>query len=490
MMHLPILRAGRPYRSLDRAPLPHVKTGETVAEVSQANPGLIAHDLLKQRRNRKILEQRSVTELIDICGKAAEKFVSAELPLDPDQGTTQTFDQYVEQLASTTGMPQALGRSNSEKIRFMMAEMERVLGGLTRGLDLDVLDQGFGMEDGRPVSYRRQSESMGVVLPSNSPGVHSLWIPSIPLKTPLVLRPGSREPWTPLRIAWALIEAGCPPEAVSFYPSGHDGATRILLDTGRSMLFGDAKTVGPWAKDEKVELHGPGWSKVILGPDVVDDPDRISELIPLIAQSVAANGGRSCINASGLWMPRDEGAPSRGRDTALQLARELAKVTALPLDHPDASLAAWSDPDVAHRISEYVDGQLEIDGAEDVSKEARGEDRVVEVDGLTYLLPTVVWCEDPEHPLTDAELLFPFVSVVEVPRNELFDRLGPSLVVSGVTEDPEFTRDLLDSPSIERLNVGAIPTSKVSWDQPHEGNLFDHLYRRRAFQGEPAEEAA
>jgi uncharacterized protein (DUF952 family) len=23
---------------------------------------------------------------------------------------------------------------------------------------------------------------------------------------------------------------------------------------------------------------------------------------------------------------------------------------------------------------------------------------------------------------------------------------------------------------------------KISWDQPHEGNLFDHLYARRAFQ--------
>lgn len=486
MMHLPILRAGRPYRSLDRVPLAHVRTGETVAEVSQANAGLIAHDLLRQRANRRALEQRSTAELIAICRQAAERFVSAELPLDPDQGTTQTFETYVKQLASTTGSPEALGRSNGEKIRFMLAEMERVLGGLTRGLDLRVLDRGFGEEDGRPVSYRRQSESLGVVLPSNSPGVHSLWIPSIPLKTPLVLRPGSREPWTPLRIAWALIESGCPREAISFYPSGHDGATRILLDTGRSMLFGDEKTVGPWAKDPRVELHGPGWSKVILGPDMVEDPGKVSELLPLVAESVAANGGRSCINASGLWLARPDGAPARGRETALELARELAKVEALPLDHPDASLAAWSDPDLARRISDFVDGQLEIQGAEDVSREVRGEDRLVTVDGLTYLLPTVVWCDDPGHPLTRAELLFPFVSVVEVPRAELFDRLGPSLVVSGVTEDPAFTRDLLDCPAIERLNVGAIPTSKVSWDQPHEGNLFDHLYRRRAFQGEVA----
>ena len=35
---------------------------------------------------------------------------------------------------------------------------------------------------------------------------------------------------------------------------------------------------------------------------------------------------------------------------------------------------------------------------------------------------------------------------------------------------------------VDRLNVGPIPTWQLSWDQPHEGNLFDHLYARRAFQ--------
>ena len=40
----------------------------------------------------------------------------------------------------------------------------------------------------------------------------------------------------------------------------------------------------------------------------------------------------------------------------------------------------------------------------------------------------------------------------------------------------------VESPLIRRLNLAAIPTTKISWDQPHEGNLFDHLYARRAFQ--------
>ena len=126
----------------------------------------------------------------------------------------------------TTGMPQAMCRANMSKTRFVMAEMATVLGGLTRGLDLSVLDSGYAVQEGRVVSYQLQADSLGAVLPSNSPGVHSLWIPSIALKVPVTLKPGSQEPWTPMRVAQALIAAGCPEEAIAFYPTNHSGASR------------------------------------------------------------------------------------------------------------------------------------------------------------------------------------------------------------------------------------------------------------------------
>ena len=33
-----------------------------------------------------------------------------------------------------------------------------------------------------------------------------------------------------------------------------------------------------------------------------------------------------------------------------------------------------------------------------------------------------------------------------------------------------------------RLDIGPIATNHIQWDQPHEGNLFDHQFARRAFQ--------
>ena len=46
----------------------------------------------------------------------------------------------------------------------------------------------------------------------------------------------------------------------------------------------------------------------------------------------------------------------------------------------------------------------------------------------------------------------------------------------------EFQRQLIDAPHIDRLNIGAIPTIKLDWLQPHEGNIVEFLFRPRAFQ--------
>ena len=51
-----------------------------------------------------------------------------------------------------------------------------------------------------------------------------------------------------------------------------------------------------------------------------------------------------------------------------------------------------------------------------------------------------------------------------------------------VSDDQRFRERFVASPHVDRLNLGPIPTTQIGWDQPHEGNLFDHLYARRAIQ--------
>ncbi|MCH2664426.1 aldehyde dehydrogenase family protein, partial [bacterium] len=307
------------------------------------------------------------------------------------------------------------------------------------------------------------------ILPSNSTGVHSLWVPSIPLKVPLVLKPGREEPWTPYRIVQAFLEAGVPPEAFSYYPTDYAGSAEILLRCDRSMLFGGGATVAPWQDDPRVQIHGPGQSKIIFGSDAAD---RWEDALDIIVSSVSANGGRSCINVSSVW------TPAHADEIAQGLAERLAEIQPRPLTDPEAGLCAFLNVRFAEMIDQMIDSQLKQDGAHEVT----AGHRLLEVDGLTYLRPTVVRAEDPSHSLADSEFLFPFASVVEVPQEELLDSIGPSLVVSAITEDERFIRKLLDSPKIERLNIGALGTQVVSWDQPHEGNLFEHLYTQRALQ--------
>ncbi|HLL14462.1 MAG TPA: aldehyde dehydrogenase family protein [Pyrinomonadaceae bacterium] len=475
MLHIPLLRHGEPYRSLDVVRVVHHRTREPFVEISQANAGLIRRDLREQERTRAALSAFSVRELIEMSVRAAEIFAKDELPVG-EEG--QTPAQYVEQVSATTGLPYVLARRNMEKIRGALAETESVLRGLTRNLDLEILDRGYGEIEGQTVSFFPRAQSLGVVLPSNSPGVHSLWVPAVALKIPLVLKPGGAEPWTPYRIAQAFMKAGVPREAFGYYPTGHGGAAEILRHTGRGMAFGDVASVSQWQEDGRVEVHGPGYSKVIIGDDMIDEWENY---LDVIAASIVDNGGRSCVNASGVWVTR------HADEIAEALAARFAEIEPRAATDEAAALAPFADARVAVRISQMIDQGLQEAGARDVTAERRGTvaaggGRLSEWESCAYLLPTVVRCASASHTLANREFLFPFASVVEVGQRELPEALGASLVVTAITRDEELIAKLLASPHVDRLNIGAIPTTRISWDQPHEGNLFEHLYARRAFQ--------
>jgi len=473
MLHLPVLRRGRPYRSIDLATVVDFETREPLVEVSQANPGLVRRDLQEdsQQAMRASLSAFSMRELVALSARAAELFTTATLPLGEG---TQTPAEYVRQLSATTGLPHVMVRRNMEKVKAALVDCERVISGLTRGLDMDVLDRGIGEVAGSAVSFIPRSPTLGVVLPSNSPGVHALWVPTIALRVALVLKPGSAEPWTPYRVIQAFLKAGVPETAFGFYPTDHAGSGEILRRCGRGIVFGDVASTRPWQSDPRVEVHGPGYSKVVLGPDASADWERH---LDLMASSIVENGGRSCINASGVWVT------ANAREIAEALAARLTAVTPRATEDEQAQLAPFANPQVAERISAMIDRELETPGAEDVTARLRGSGRVARRGSSTYLLPTLVRCDSADHPLANREFLFPFASVVQVRPEEIPTRLGPTLAATVLTADEALLARILGSPLVHRLNLGALPTWKLAWDQPHEGNLFEHLYVRRALLG-------
>jgi acyl-CoA reductase-like NAD-dependent aldehyde dehydrogenase len=475
MLTIPVLRWGQPYESLELADVTHFLTGQLLARVSQANAGLLAKDLRRAQRARDVLREIPARDLLARLKQAAQLYLHGTLRLGDGE---QSPDDFVRLQSASTGLPEQMCRLNMAKNHFVLSRMDEVLDCLTRGLDLDILSRGYGVESrGVTVSYQAQTPVLGLVLPSNSPGVHTLWLPAIPLQVGLVMKPGSAEPWTPYRIAAAFVEAGIPPEAISLYPGGHDVGNEVVNRCARSMIFGSAETVQRYHGDPRVQVHGPGFSKILFGDDLVD---QWEQHLDLMVDSVFANGGRSCINCSSIWASRHT------RQIAQALAERLGPVDVRPPDDPQAGLAAFTAKTQALATHASILEKLQEPGVEDLT--AKFGPRLVEQERCAYLRPWVVHCDAPERKIANTEYMFPFVTVVQCPQAQMIEKIGPTLVCSALTHDAAWQRQLVDAPHIDRLNLGPIPTIKLNWLQPHEGNIVDFLFRARALQmaGEPA----
>jgi acyl-CoA reductase-like NAD-dependent aldehyde dehydrogenase len=469
MIHIPISRWGEPYKSLDIDKVVHFANGEVLAEVSRANGGLVERDMRHAQRARDVLREIPIKDLLQMIKKAADLYTSAELPLG---NGTQTPEQFVRMQSATTGLPEHMSRFNMKKNHFVLNEMDKILDSLTRGLDLDILSRGYGVEHrGVPVSYQAQSPILGMVLPSNSPGVHTLWLPIIPMQVGLVLKPGPQEPWTPYRMTQAFIQAGVPKQAISIYPGLGDVGAAVLAHCPRSLIFGGTATVEQYRGNPRVQAHGPGFSKILLGDDQVDNWQKY---LDIMVDSVLVNSGRGCINCSGIWVSR------HARAIAEAIAERMGPIEPLPPEDPKAALAAFTVPGQADAVSADIDRDLQASGVYDLT--AKFGNRLVKRERCDYLRPTVILCDSPDAAIAKKEYMFPFVTVVQCPQENMLEKIGPTLVCSAITEDKKFQQALIDATHIDRLNIGPIPTIQLNWLQPHEGSIVDFLFRARAFQ--------
>src|SRR5215471_6130523 len=331
MLNMPILRWGQPYTSLETDDVIHFITGETLARVSQANTGLLGRDIRYAQRARDILSEIPIRDLIGMMKKAADLYRDAVLPMGDGE---QTPDDFARQQSASTGLPEHMCKANMKKNHFVLSNMDQILDALTRGLPLDILTKGYGVESrGVTVSYQAQSPVLGLVLPSNSPGVHTLWLPVIPMQVGLLLKPGPQEPWTPYRMSEAFVQAGVPRETIAIYPGLGDVGAEVVRRAGRSMIFGGTATVERYKGDPRVQVHGPGFSKILLGDDVVDHWEKY---IDVMADSVFLNSGRGCINCSGIWASRHT------EKIAQALSERLGPIAPKPPEDPESNLAAFT----------------------------------------------------------------------------------------------------------------------------------------------------
>src|SRR5438105_3244608 len=395
MINIPVLRWGRPYTSLEVDNVIHFSTGETLARVSQAIPGLLAKDIRQAQRARDVLCEIPFRDLISMMKKAGELYRDATLPMGDG---VQSPGDFARQQSASTGLPEHMCKANMAKNHFVLSNMDRILDCLTRGLDLEILSRGYGMKSrGLIGSYQAQSPVLGLVLPSNSPGVHTLWLPVVPMQIGLVLKPGPQEPWTPYRMAAAFCEAGVPREAISIYPGAGEMGAEVVNRCQRTKIFGSTETVKRYEGNPRVQVHGPGYSKILLGDDEVDHWEKH---IDLMANSIYANSGRGCINCSGIWASRHT------KEIAEALSERLGPIEPLPPEDPKAGLAAFTVKGQAPAIHASILEKMNEAGVTDLTKKFGA--RLVEKERCAYLRPWIIHCDSPDRKISNSEYMFPY----------------------------------------------------------------------------------
>ena len=378
LLHVPILRGGAPYRSLDTMRTPHYRTREPFVEISLANVGLIRRDLRHQEETQAILagvqREGTVSNLLARGGAFRRGRAAAGRSVAVGGGLC----------APGLGHHRAAERDGPPE----HAEDPHRDGGCGRRgqrpdaqPDPEVFDAGYA----GGISYFPRADSLGVVLPSNSPGVHSLWIPAFAMKMPLVLKPGSAEPWTPYRIIQALIQAGAPPQVFGYYPADHAGGGEILRHCGRGMVFGDVVFDAALAERSadrnprtglQQDRHRRGLHRRVGEVPRRDGGVDSGKLRPELHQCVgrvgaAARGG----DRRGSGAAAGQGGPARRGDE-------------------QAQLAPFADAGCAGRIAKMIDADL--DGERRASTSPRRTARATasrSYDGCSYLLPTIVLCD-------------------------------------------------------------------------------------------------
>lgn len=447
---VPVLRATGEHPSREVARLLSVD-GEPLAEVSQA-PALLVRRALDEMRRAPA---QPTAERLAALRKAGELFGTATLAGESPQA-------YARSHALATGTP--------------IGVAERALGryaAFTAGLEALVAAERPAGAGGRGARWVPRGTVLGVIAPSNHPGVHISWLQALALGYRVAVRPGARDPFTPARLIRALRAAGLEPGWATLLPGSHAAADALVAASDLAIVYGGPDAEERYGGSRRVLVRGPGRTKaVVLGGD--PGPAALDHLV----REIAGDGGVRCTNTTSVFTDRDH------RRLAEALAARLAALPALPVTDPRAALPARA-ADEAAALRRALDGRLA--GAVDVSAaHYTGEDRHPRAYGHGHCLlrPAVLLCDRPDHPGLGVELPFPCVWVAPWTPGHGVAPLRDSLALTVLAEPghpyaAELVRQALAEPSVRTVLEGAVEEWWLDPGIPHDGQLGQFLMEAR-----------
>jgi thienamycin biosynthesis protein ThnO len=299
-----------------------------------------------------------------------------------------------------------------------------------------------------------------VRVPANFPTIAIEWLQVLASRRPTLVSTTRPDPFVATILVAALYEAGLPAGAVSV---AHDRSETFHRLADQVIWPGEnyPSDVDP----VRLKLYHFGRSKAVLPTQ--PDEQTWERLTRLAFQGC----GRLCTNVSSVAVPWS------AETAAERLAVHFSRFPVLPLADPAANVPAFADRADWEAVARMVEREIAA-GAVDVTARVSDTPLRVELDGTRFLRPTVLLVP-PESELVRVELPFPFVTVTQVPREELARVCRQSLIVSVPGTDDDLVDRLVAEPSITKVFHGEEFDRGYRPVDPQEGYLADFLFQKK-----------
>ena len=373
----------------------------------------------------------------------------------------------------STGMPISVVRNAVGMIPsfFKKEQLERFLTANSPTGELEVYDKLIGVRGTTKFGFAPRGKNVGVALPGNHPTV-ALFGALIPLfKIPAIIRSSSSEPFTSYRICKSLWEAGIPSEALFHFVTTHAEVDTLVTKSDLGIVFGSDWTIQMYGKNNKIKAYGPGRSKILVDADKMSTY-RMRQALDIAYRSITYDGGRGCINASGIIYNSEEGYD----EFKHKLARKLAKIEPYQPLEEESQLPAMTK-EAAIKLASYIKQRMK--NTKDLTAEYRGYDDFLYLNGeFGYLLPMLLEI-DENHKMRTDEYPFPFGTITKVEEYLPHELVRDTLALSVITDKKEKVKEYLLEPSIHKVFVNE-SSFLMDLAAPHEGFMSDFLYQKKA----------
>ncbi|MHA1408334.1 MAG: aldehyde dehydrogenase family protein, partial [Candidatus Heimdallarchaeaceae archaeon] len=331
--NLPLIRNGEEYLSQSNKTLFGIR-GEKLLDIALAPEIHIQMAIpINKGAGFSLLQNMSIDDLIDIYVDAGKIFSEDMLV----NNISTSLDEWAELITRTTGMPISFVNRALNIIPklFRKRSLQRILRANSPTGSLTLYDELVDVRGNTRFAWSPRGRNVGVSLPGNHPAV-SLMGALIPLfKIPAILRASSTEPFTSFRLVKALHEAGLPAEALFHFVTEHNAVDNLVKKSDLGIVYGSEWVLKAYENNSRIKTYGPGKSKILI--DIENMSSTLLDLSLEIAyQSITLDGGRGCINASGIVFHGDESY----EEFREKLAEKLANIELLDPLNPKAEIPA------------------------------------------------------------------------------------------------------------------------------------------------------